>query len=57
MQKSTWTAPTFEEIEMGSDDVRDDVDEASQLLGRDTHVRLRSDERWGLHSQPPREDR
>ena len=52
MQKSTWTAPTFEEIDLDGDGARDDVDDA-QLLGRDTHVRLRSQQRHGVRSTLP----
>ena len=58
MQKSTWSAPTFDEIDMESDVVRDDVDDSFQLLGRDTHVRLRSHDRhWGRPSLSPSEER
>ena len=59
MQKSTWAAPTFEEIDLGIDsEARDDSDDTPRLLGRDTHVRLRSPERRVARpSLPPREER
>lgn len=57
MQKSSWAAPTFEEVDMESGSARDDVDDSSQLLGRDTPVRLRShDRQWGAASVHTRED-
>lgn len=57
MQRSTWTAPTFEEIDLDPDRSRDDVDDAP-LLARDTHVRLRSQQLHGIRpSLPVLEDR
>ena len=63
MRSSTWTAPVFEELDLGSEVVTPgDDDEASKWLGRDTHVRIRppapaSGRRGGRASLPPREGR
>jgi hypothetical protein len=59
MQRSTWTAPTFEEIDLEGEqlEARDDADDSSLLRGRDTHIRLRLHERRGSPALPPREGR